>query len=337
MSSLDRNQQTICNNCRRKVKKVNLSRHKKSRASGTKSCPQCPNFFCKTQIEMDHHTATKHAIPSMTAKTKCNICEGEDPSFYSLQKHKKSVHGTTSRTQNVNVNLDAFMGDYDNQALRQELTACQHFLVDCEFVRGRQHVFKFASTNVTPKLLQEKNQQVFESLHCAAKVNLSLGFVLRNVEDGSYRYFYAHENNLFLERSLVIANKGDMSEFQQKLDDLKIVELSTRERSSTKWKLHFTTNVTTYAALLKSVPVGCKDILLPPNLVKRSGFNCLTYNSNKERYNDNLCLLRAVCMHKTGNKRVEEETKKPLNAYLSQPTFISSKLSRCWVRRSSHC
>ena len=31
------------------------------------------------------------------------------------------------------------MGDYDDQALRQELTACQHFLVDSEFVRGRQH------------------------------------------------------------------------------------------------------------------------------------------------------------------------------------------------------
>ena len=66
---------------------------------------------------MDHHTATKHAIPSMIAKTKCNICDEEYPSFYSLQRHKKSVHGITSRIQNVNVNLDAFMGDYDDQVL----------------------------------------------------------------------------------------------------------------------------------------------------------------------------------------------------------------------------
>ena len=327
MPSLDRNQQTTCNYCGKKVKKVNLSRHKKSCTSGTKSCPQCPNFFCKTQTEMDHHTATKHAIPSMIAKT-CSFCEEEYPSFYSLQRHKKSVHGTTSRIQNVNVNLDAFMGDYDDQALRQELTACQHFLVDSEFVRGRQHVFNFASTNVTPKFLREKIQQVFESLLCAAKVNLALGFVLRNVEDGSYRFFYAHENSLLLERSLLIANKEDMTEFQQRLDDLNIVELSTRERSSTKWKLLFTTNVTIFAALLKSVPVGCKDILLPPNLVKRSDVNCLTYKSNKERYNDNLCLLRAVCMHKTGNERVEEETKKLLNAYLAANPHLSVQIFR---------
>ena len=164
----------------------------------------------------------------MIAKTKFNICEEEYPSFYSRQRHKKSVHGTTSRIQNVNVNLDAFMGDYDDQALRQELTACEHILVDPDFVRGRQHVFNFAS-NVTPKFLREKIQQISESLHCADKVNLALGFVLRNVEDGSYRCFNAHENSLFLERSLLIANKENMTEFQQRLDDLNTVELNTRE------------------------------------------------------------------------------------------------------------
>ena len=173
-------------------------------------------------------------------------------------------------------------------------------------------------------------------MNCAAKVNLALGFVLRNVEDESYCHFYAHENGLLLERSLLIANKEDMTEFQQRLDDLKIVELSTRERSSTKWKWLFTTNVAILAALLKSVPVGCKDILLPPNLVKRSDVNCLTYNSNKERYNDNLCLLRAVCMHKTGNERVEEETKKPFNAYLTANLYLSVQKFRGFDLEDPH-
>ena len=115
-------------------------------------------LFCKTQTEMDHHTATKHAIPSILTKTKCNTFEEEYPSFNSLQRHKKSVHGTTSSIGNVIVNLDAFMGDYDDQTHRQELTACHHFLVDSEFVRGRQHIFNFASTNLTPRFLREKIQ-----------------------------------------------------------------------------------------------------------------------------------------------------------------------------------
>ena len=322
MPSLDYNQQTTCNYFAKKVKRVNWSRLNKSCVSGIKSSPQCPNFSCKTQTEMDQHTATKRVIPSMIAKTKCKISEEKNCSFYSLQRHKKAVHGTTkSGIQNGNVNLAAFMDDYDDQALRQELTACPHFLVDSKFVRGRQHVFNFASTNVTPKILREKIQQVFELLHCAPEVSLALVFVLRNVEDGSYRFFYAHENCLLLERLLLTANKEDMTEIQQRLDDLNVVELSTMGRSSTKWKLLFTTNVTIFVALLKSVPVGCKDVLLPPNLVKRSDVNCFNYKSNKERYNDNLCLLWAVCMHKTGNERVDEETKN-YSMLISQPTHI---------------
>ena len=120
---------------------------------------------------------------------------------------------------------------------------------------------------------------------------MALGFVLRNVEDGKYLYFFAHENNLLLETSQLIANKEDLLELQKSVDELNIVELSARERSSTKWKFLFATNVTFFAALLKSIPVGCKDVLLPPHLVKRADVNCRTYKPNKERYSDNLCLL----------------------------------------------
>ena len=136
---------------------------------------------------------------------------------------------------------------------------------------------------------------------------------------------YAHENCLLLERSLLIANKEDMTEFQQRLDDLNIVELSTKEGSSTKWKMLFTTKVTNFAALLKSFPVGCKDILLPFNLVKRSDVDCLTYKCNKERYNENLCLLRAMCMHKTVKEWVAEDTKKLFNSYLTANPPLSAQ------------
>ena len=107
------------------------------------------------------------------------------------------------------------------------------------------------------------------------------------------------------------------------MDALNIAELSTREKSSTKWKLLFTKNVTIFAALLKSVLVGRTDLLLTPNLVKRSDVNCLTYKSNKERYIDNLPLLRALCIHKLGSERLEEETKKLFNAYLNANPHLS--------------
>ena len=37
---------------------------------------------------------------------------------------------------------------------------------------------------------------VFDSLKCAAKLNLALCFVLKNVEDRSFRFCYAHKNTI---------------------------------------------------------------------------------------------------------------------------------------------
>ena len=231
-------------------------------------------FFSAKQREMNHHLTTKTAVSVLEAKTKCITCEKDFLSFYSLQKHQKFEHGKFSRIQDLTVDLEPIMGDYHDQELCEELTTCQHFLDDSEFVRGKQHVFIFASTN--PCFLKKKLQHVFENSLCAAKVNLAHGFVLRNVEDGKYRYFYALENSLILERSQLIAKKEDMLELQNILDDINVVELSTRERSSTKWNFLFATNVTLFAALRKSVPVGFKDVLLPPRLLKHIDVNCLT-------------------------------------------------------------
>ena len=123
-------------------------------------------------------------------------------------------------------------------------------------------------------------------------------------------YFHALEINLILERSQLIANREDMLEMHKILDDFTIVQLSPRDRSSTKWKFLFAINVTVLQQCLKSFFFGCRDVLLNPRPCKRFDVNCVTYKANEERFNDNLCLLRALCMHKTGTQMLEEETSK---------------------------
>ena len=110
----------------------------------------------------------------LEAKTKFSVCEKDFPSFYFLQKHKKSRHFKLSRIQDFTADLQQVKSNYHDQALRKELKACQQFLVDSEFVRCRQHFFNFASTNFTSSFLKGKLQHVFENLYCAAKVNLAL-------------------------------------------------------------------------------------------------------------------------------------------------------------------
>ena len=71
------------------------------------------------------------------------------------------------------------------------------------------------------------------------------------------------------------------------------------------------TNLTVFAALLKDVPVGCKDAVLPEPLLRNGTINCLTFQENtRQPYNDNLCLFRARALHMHRKKRLEEETSK---------------------------
>ena len=92
------------------------------------------------------------------------------------------------------------MGDVDDQCLREELQSCRHFLVDCEKQKGKHSVFNFVVNNLTAQIIEEKLDRVLYKLKCVAKLNLALGFLLKNIEDRKLRIFNGHENNTLLEQ-----------------------------------------------------------------------------------------------------------------------------------------
>ena len=81
----------------------------------------------------------------------------------------------------------------ENDQLRDELNACRHFLADTEVENGRHKVFIFQLSKLDTSLVNGKLDHVFEKLDCAAKINVALRFMLRTIETGKYRYFYAHK------------------------------------------------------------------------------------------------------------------------------------------------
>ena len=278
-------------------------------------CPKSPNFFTKSRDDLNYQIAKKHATPRVKTTHKCKICSNEFSGFYALRQHKTSEHGIQMKSPDFDVNN--LLEDND-AVLKEELQACQHFLVDAELENGRHRVFNFAMSTFDNSLINEKLDLVFKALKCAAKVNLACGFVLKNVEDGSCRFFYAHENNTLMERSKLVCTPDDITNLKEKLQKMDIVDLCTRERANTKWKFYKLTNLTVFAALLKDVPMGCKDSVLTKPLLKNQNVNCLTFEKNTRKpYNDNLCLFRAVALHLFGNERLEEETSKIFNLFLN--------------------
>ena len=88
---------------------------------------------------MGYHVAKKHAQSSSKQSTVCPSCEQEFPSYYSLQEHRRKEHGVKQRKPSDTVaDLIKIVEEEgeDGEKLKEELSACQHFLMDTEMEMG---------------------------------------------------------------------------------------------------------------------------------------------------------------------------------------------------------
>ena len=101
-------------------------------------------------------------------------------------------------------------------------------------------MFNFAVTNLTAQVMEEKLDCSLDKLKCVAKHNLALGFILKNIEDGKFRYFYAHENNTLLEQSKLVSNKDDMTKLKEFLKKTDVIEsFCTNNFFFLNYRMHF--------------------------------------------------------------------------------------------------
>ena len=270
---------------------------------------------------MNYHIAKKHSAPKPNITLKCKLCYEEFPGFYAIRQHRNTQHGMQigSRTRDV----EHIVGDVEDHRLREELRSCQHFLVDSELERARHKVFNYAVETLNETIVNEKLDHFFNNLNCAAKVNLAFSFFLKNIEDGGFRFFNAHENNTLLDRSKLVCTHDDLAKLKDFLNKIDVIESFSRERMNTKWRFYKLRILTVFAALLKDVPMGCKNAVLPEPLLKNHTINCLAYENTRQAYNDNLCLFRAPALHMHGNHWLEEETSKLFNLFINKMDGLS--------------
>ena len=156
-------------------------------------------------------------------------------------------------------------------------------------------------------------------------MDLVFGFILKNIEDGGFRYFNAHENSTLLDRSKLVCTHDNLAKLKEFLNQTDVIESCSRKKTNTKWRFYKLTNLTVFAALLKDVPMGCKNAVLPKPLLKNHTINCLTYEEiTRQPHNDNLCLFRALALHLHGTQRLEEETSKLFNLFIKKMDGLSA-------------
>ena len=187
MPALNQNEKVTCKNCATQIAKRNLARHKKSCSAGTLYCTQCPNFFTKSQNDLNYHIAKKHGAPKPDIIFKCKLCYQGFSGLHALRQHGNTEHGMQIRSGTRDVDVEHIVGDVEDHSLREKLRSCQHFLVDLELERARHKVFNYAVETLKETLVNEKLDHFFNNLKCAAKVNLAFGFILKNMEDSGFR------------------------------------------------------------------------------------------------------------------------------------------------------
>ena len=220
MPSLNRNEKVTFDNCGTQTTKLNLACHNKRCSVGTLYSTQCPNFSTKSRNDLNYHIPKKHSAPKPDITLKCKLCFQEFPGFYALRQHRNAQHGMQVGSGTRDVHVEHIVGDVEDHSLREELRSCQHFLVDSELERARHKVFNYAVETLNETIVNEKLDHFFNNSKCAAKVNLALVFILKNIEDGGFRNFYAHENNTLLDRFKLVCTHDDfvkLNDFLKKL------------------------------------------------------------------------------------------------------------------------
>ena len=236
MPSVNRYEKITCENCGNQTTKPNLARHKKRCSAGTLYFTQCFKFSTKSQHDLSYHIAKKHSASKHDVTFKCKLCYREFPGFYALRQHRNTQHGMQIGSRTRNVDVEHIVGDVEDERLREELRSCQHSLVDSELETARHKVFNYAVETFNETVVNKKLDHFFNKLKCAAKVNLAFGFILKNVEDGRFRYFYAHKNNTLLDRCNLLCPHEYLAKLKDFLNKTDFIESCSRERKNTKWK-----------------------------------------------------------------------------------------------------
>ena len=153
MPALDRNVKVTSEKGKILVTKLNLSRHKLGCSGGALYCAKCPNFSTKSLDDLFYHVAKKHATPRVK-----------------ITQQKTSENGIKMKSAEFDM---ISLLENDDADLKEELQACQHFLVDSELEKGRHRVVSFAMSTIDNSLINQKLGSAFKGLKCAARDNLA--------------------------------------------------------------------------------------------------------------------------------------------------------------------
>ena len=188
--------------------------------------------------------------------------------------------------------------------------------------------FNYAEeTFITVGAEQNFNQRI-RQINCATRVNLAFKFFLKNIENGKFKHFYAHEIKILFDRSKFWCTGYDMAQLENVLKEFDVIEMCIKEiqrRIEKGRELLHKLDMLQFDKLdsvfwfIRRVTDGLQRCSFAELLSKNHTINWLTFMEvTRQLSNVKLCFIRRLVIHLHGNFRLTENFSEMFKLFTSK-------------------
>ena len=292
----------LCDKCGKSfVNQSNFQRHQKDSCL-TNFCQYCSRGFTSTQKQKRHeYSCSKRPDDSKTYA--CGKCDSTFKKKWEYTNHYSLVHSQRNKepiSRNVEDDYQPWI-DRDgnvNQEVRDIFQRYSHVINRShrEGVYMNEYNYRVDNT-FSNEDMHNQLSDIYTSSQNVYRINITFGFILKNIEDDSYRYFYAHNNEGIFSSPFTVTNADDMLVLLKKVKQIDILQNIYKQRPNTKWKVYMVTNIRYVVFKMSNKKLGVG--IVPDFIKKKKCIISLDINpSDKKPYTDYLCAFRCLSYHK---------------------------------------
>lgn len=302
-------------------KKSDAETHFREKSHKHFECPVYHKSFISAEALVKHENDSGHVMAgsSKSEQCRCHACGLICPNRKELYAHKTKHYQTEEVEKAFQPEPWKQTGSSPpweqdgviNEDLKTIYRQHRHLILKQRKSEGRVSTsYNFpVDDSISVDDMISHIEEIYQESDVCFKINVSLGIILQEINQGTYRYFVPYHNETLLTVPMYIRNRRGLDRLRIRLSQLDIAEYAKRQRPNTKWKPVMLTNVVNHV-YKTSYPLGLSKGL--PKYIK----NCKSIVSFERRkrdgqiYFDDLCFFRCLAYHIKKKLDCERLTKK---------------------------
>jgi hypothetical protein len=245
--------------------------------------------------------ATKLNDKKIIKNIHCHHCAAVFKNKSALYRHYMIHHNQMDdQLQNLPFNVDQAPWIIDgkiDQDFKMTYEMHTRLILANHKISPATSIYNFPiDNNIDISTIMKHIEYIYTQEKNAFKLNISFGFILKNIETQRYRYFKPYTNQSILSTPFLISKKEDIQELKKLLETKDILNYIMFMRESSKYRVILISNVVYNVFSLVDYTLG-GGVVLPEHIKRKKCIISLIRDQRKNIYNDNLCFFRCLTYH----------------------------------------